>query len=70
MLETNATQEVNHLVLAMFLKTCMKLLHDKKEVEGLMSTSIATRMLQLLGIPTLLYQPEVRTNLEVTVLYT
>ncbi len=36
----------------------------------MMSTSIATRMLQLLGLPTLLHQPEVRTNLEVTVLYT
>ena len=35
-----------------------------------MSTSIAARILQLLGLPTLLYQPEVRTNLEVTVLYT
>ena len=35
-----------------------------------MSTSIVVRMLQLLGLPTLLYQPEVRTNLEVTVLYT
>ena len=36
----------------------------------LMSISIAARMLQLLGLPTLLYQPEVHTNLEVTVLYT
>ena len=35
-----------------------------------MSTSIAARMLQLLGLPALLYQPGVRTNLEVTVLYT
>ena len=36
----------------------------------LVSTSIAARMLQLLGLPTLLYEPRVRTNLEVTVLYT
>jgi len=35
-----------------------------------MSTSIVARMLQLLGLPTLLYQPEVCTNLEVIVLYT
>ena len=35
-----------------------------------MSTSIAARMLQLLGLPTLPYQPGVRTNLEVRVLYT
>jgi len=35
-----------------------------------MSTSIAARMLQLPGLPTLLYQPRVHTNLEVTVLYT
>jgi len=35
-----------------------------------MSTSIVARMLQLLGLPTLLYQPRVRTNLEVTMLYT
>jgi len=35
-----------------------------------MSTSIAARMLQLLGLPTLLYQPGFHTNLEVTVLYT
>lgn len=37
---------------------------------SLMSTSIATRMLQLLGLPNLLYQPRVCTNLEVTMLYT
>lgn len=36
----------------------------------LMSTSITARMLQLLGLPTLLYQPGVCTNLEVIVLYT
>lgn len=30
-----ATQEVDPSVLATFLKTCMKLLHDKKTVEGL-----------------------------------
>jgi len=36
----------------------------------MMITSIAARMLQLLGLPTLIYQPGVRTNLEVTVLYT
>ena len=35
-----------------------------------MSTSIAARMLQLLGLPTLLFQPGVHTNLEVTLLYT
>jgi len=35
-----------------------------------MSTNIAVKMLQLLGLPTLLYQPRVHTNLEVTVLYT
>lgn len=35
-----------------------------------MSTSTAARMLQLLGLPTLLYQPRVHTNLEVIVLYT
>ena len=35
-----------------------------------MSTSIAARMLQLLLLPTLLYQPGVRKNLEVTLLYT
>jgi len=35
-----------------------------------MSANIVARMLQLLGLPTLLYQPRVRTNLEVTVLYT
>jgi len=35
-----------------------------------MSTSTAARILQLLGLPTLLYQPKVRTNLAVTVLYT
>ena len=33
-------------------------------------TSITARMLRLLGLPTLLYQPGVHTNLEVTVLYT
>jgi len=36
----------------------------------MMSTSIPAKMLQLLGLPTLLYQPGVHTNLEVTVLYT
>ena len=35
-----------------------------------MSTSIVARMLQILGLPTLLYQPGFRTNLEVTVFYT
>ena len=35
-----------------------------------MSTSISTRILQLLGLPTSLYQLEVHTNLEVTMLYT
>lgn len=35
-----------------------------------MRANIAARMLQLLGLPTLLYQPRVRKNLEVTVLYT
>lgn len=35
MLETGTTQEVDPLVLATFLKTCMKLLHDKKVVECL-----------------------------------
>ena len=35
-----------------------------------MSTSIVARMLQLLRLPTLLYQPGVHTNLEVIVLYT
>jgi len=34
-----------------------------------MSPSIAAMMLQLLGQPTLLYQPKVHTNLEVTMLY-
>jgi len=36
----------------------------------LMSTGIVGRMLQLLGLPNLLYQPGVRINLEVTVFYT
>ena len=36
----------------------------------LMSTTIASKMLQLLGLPTLLYQLEVHTNLKVTILYT
>ena len=40
------------------------------QLEYLMSTIIAARMLQLLGLPTSLYQPGVHTNLEVTVLYT
>jgi len=35
-----------------------------------MSTSIAAKILQLLELPTLLYQLGVRTNLEVIVLYT
>ena len=35
----------------------------------LMRSSIAARMLQLLGLPNLLYQPKVCTNLEVTVMY-
>jgi len=34
-----------------------------------MSISIAARMLQLMGLPTLLYQLMVCTSLEVTVLY-
>ena len=41
----------------------------RKRRQKVMSTSIAARMLQLLGLPALLYQPGVRTNLEVTVLY-
>jgi len=40
------------------------------EFSNMMSTSIAARMLQLLGLPTLLYQPRVHTHLDVTVLYT
>jgi len=36
----------------------------------LMSASIATRMLQILGLPTLLHKPKVCKNLEVIVLYT
>lgn len=36
----------------------------------LMSTSIVERMLQLLGLSTLLYQRGVCKNLEVTVFYT
>jgi len=36
----------------------------------LMSTSIAARLLQLLGLPTLLYQPGVCTKLEATTFYT
>ena len=35
----------------------------------MMSLGIATIMLQLRGLPALLYQPKVHTNLEVTVLY-
>lgn len=38
--------------------------------QKVMSTNITTRMLQLLGLPALLYQPRVRTNLVLTVLYT
>jgi len=38
--------------------------------QKVMSTSIVARTLQLLVLPTLLYQLRVRTNLEVTVLYT
>jgi len=38
--------------------------------QKVMSASITARMLQLLGLTTLLYQPGVRTNLELTVLYT
>lgn len=34
-----------------------------------MRTSIVARMLPLLGLPTLLYQPGDHTNLEVTMLY-
>lgn len=34
MLETSMIQEVNHSVLATFLKISMKLLCDKKVVEG------------------------------------
>jgi len=37
---------------------------------SLMSTSIIARMLQLLGLLNLLYQPGVCTKLEVTMLYT
>lgn len=40
------------------------------DAKTLMSTSIVARMLQLLGLPTLLYQLGVSTNLEVIVLYT
>lgn len=36
----------------------------------MMSTSITIRMLQLMGLPNLLHQPGVCTNLEVPVLYT
>jgi len=36
----------------------------------MMRTNIVARMLQFLGLPTLLYQLGVRTNLEVIVLYT
>lgn len=32
---TSATQEVDPSILATFLKTCMKILHDHKVVEGL-----------------------------------
>ena len=35
MSKTRTTQEVDPLVLAMFLKMYMKLLHNKKAVEGL-----------------------------------
>lgn len=35
MSETSMTQELDPLVLATFLNTCMKLLSDKKAVEGL-----------------------------------
>lgn len=46
-------------------------MHPRKyQPESLMSTSNIARMLQLLGLPTLLYQPAVDTNLEVTMLYT
>lgn len=34
-LETSTTQESNHSVLTTFLETCMKLLCDRKAVEGL-----------------------------------
>ena len=33
--ETSATQEADPSILTTFLKTCMKLLRDKKAVEGL-----------------------------------
>jgi len=33
--KTNVMQEVDPLILAIFLKTCMKLLHDQKAFEGL-----------------------------------
>jgi len=42
----------------------------RKQRQKVMSTSIAATMLQLLGLPTLLSQPRVHTNLEMTVLYT
>ena len=32
--DMSATQEVDPFVLTTFLETCMKLLHDKKAVEG------------------------------------
>lgn len=52
-------------ILACVLVVEKKLVHVQ-----LMSTSIAARVLQLLGLPTLCYQLGVHTNLEVTVLYT
>jgi len=42
----------------------------RQQRQKVMSTNIVARMLQLLGLSTLLHQPRVCTNLEVTVLYT
>jgi len=43
---------------------------SRQRRQKVMSTSIAARMLQLLWLPTSLYQPDIHTNLEVTVEYT
>jgi len=41
-----------------------------KQCQKVMSTNIAARMLQILGLQILLHQSKVHTNLEVMVLYT
>lgn len=44
-------------------------LQENKKTRKMIGNSIAARMMQLLGLPTLLCQPEVHTNLEMIVLY-